>query len=115
MSYRTKSAIGWLIMIAVAIPVALFFIWLASFPDGRPNKALWTGGYIAPAMAVVVVVSSLARHAYVRTIRCPNCAVRFGFRNYMTGLFAHPWPRRRCWKCGVDMVETERSKLERLK
>lgn len=115
MSYRTKSVIGWLIMFAVAMPVALLLIWLASFPDGRPNNALWRGEYVAPAMIFVAVVSSLARYAYIRTVRCPNCDVRFGFRNYMTGLLVHPWPRRRCWNCGVDMVEAEQSKRKRLK
>jgi hypothetical protein len=66
-------------------------------------------------MAIVVIVSGVVRYAFIRTIRCPNCDVRFGLQNYGSLLYHHPWPSRRCWNCGADMIKAERANLERAK
>lgn len=106
MSYRTKSAIGLLISMVTLLAVWLVAMWLARTPDGQlhlTDKIVITG--IVPGL----VIAGIARYAYIRTIRCPNCHVRFGLRNYVRPPFRSPWPQRRCWNCGADMLETERA------
>ena len=67
------------------------------------------------ARGVVIIIAlvafALAQRAYLRTLRCPNCGVRFDQRMFKTGIWYHSWPRRTCWNCGIDMSEFERQRI----
>jgi DNA-directed RNA polymerase subunit RPC12/RpoP len=99
--YRAKNAVGILIFFA-----AIFLLVVSGFLFG--NLGAMPPARVVPIVFVMFAIAVCLRFAYVRTIRCPNCSVRFGIRNYMSGIMGHPWPNKRCWKCGADMDDAER-------
>ncbi len=90
--------------------LAITVLFLATDAQGRIRPELIRNEYVFPALLFVALGASLARFAYIRTIRCPNCNVRFGMRNYGGWFYHTPWPKRQCWNCGADMLEIERAK-----
>jgi hypothetical protein len=58
-------------------------------------------------MVLILATANGLFFAYARTLRCPNCGVRFGPKMYSTGFVHHPWPRKECWNCGANMPEIE--------
>jgi DNA-directed RNA polymerase subunit RPC12/RpoP len=110
--YRIKSWFGQLIFIVAALGVA-FPILNYGTSLGWFSSTYTRSGRAFLVIVLVFTAAAAARFAYVRTIRCPNCGVRFRWRNYMSGSIGHPWPNRKCWNCGADMVEVQEANRAR--
>ena len=59
------------------------------------------------AMVAIIGASNGLFFTYLRTLRCPNCGIRFGSKMFATGFVQRPWPRAECWNCGAHMSEVE--------
>ncbi len=68
-------------------------------------------GVTLPELALVgaalLVLGNGLLYVYLRTLRCPNCLIRFGPKMYRPGLIHLPWPRKDCWNCGVNLSEAQ--------
>ena len=93
-------------LIATAVTfVAMAIVWFSYMAWAIERKAPAPETLIV--MFLILATTNGLFFAYVRTLRCPNCGVRFGPKMYSTGFVHHPWPRKECWNCGANMPEIE--------
>jgi hypothetical protein len=101
MSFHNKSALAHFCTLAL-----MGGGWFAYMP--------WaiSSGFLLPQLAFVgaglLFLGNGLLYVYLRTLRCPNCLIRFGPKMYRPGLIHLPWPRKDCWNCGVDLGEAEK-------
>jgi hypothetical protein len=73
----------------------------------------WAIGRGIPFPEVAIVGAGLLflgnglLYVYLRTLRCPNCLIRFGPKMYRSGLMNLPWPRKDFWNCGAHLSKAQ--------
>lgn len=100
MTFRDKSAIA---TVVTFLATAVVFFTYISWAMNRQASSIET----LVAMVVILGAANGLFYAFIRTIRCPNCGIRFGSKMYTNGFVRFPWPRKECWNCGANMSEVE--------
>jgi uncharacterized C2H2 Zn-finger protein len=104
MFMRIIGTVVSVLALTLVLPLGLLFVELANLSIAKHSSP-----YL-PILAMVgwLVFGNLMFLTLVRVLKCPHCGKRFGWRNYMTGMFAHVWPNRRCPNCGADTYQSRK-------